>query len=60
MHDNMKVVSYADSWGMISSPDAAVSKLQSGPLAIAVVAGNNYWRYYKSGVVSSRDRYPAG
>lgn len=29
-----------------------------GPMTIAVSAGNNCWRYYKSGVLSSRNNCP--
>ena len=32
--------------------------IQEGPMTIAVSAGNHCWRYYKSGVLSSRNNCP--
>ena len=38
----------------------AVNKMQEGPLTFAVSAGNDCWRYYKSGVLTSADGCPTG
>ena len=34
--------------------------LQTGPLSIAVAAGNSCWRYYKSGILSKANNCPGG
>ena len=57
-HDCSKCISHADSWGQCNTPAAAVTQLQSGPLAIAVAAGNSCWRFYSSGVLTSADACP--
>ena len=49
--------SFAKAWSNISYTDAT-SLLQSGPLAIAVGAGNDCWRFYTGGVLSSSDGCP--
>jgi len=34
------------------------TQLQSGPLSIAVSAGNHCWRWYESGILSEKDACP--
>ena len=34
------------------------TQLQSGPLSIAVSAGNHCWRFYTGGVLSAKDNCP--
>ena len=34
------------------------SRLAEGPMTIAVAAGNDCWRYYESGVLSSEHNCP--
>ena len=58
MYDSSLTVSHADSWGKCLTPAAAVTQLQSGPLAIAVDANNSCWRFYSSGVLTSADGCP--
>ena len=53
-HDDEKIVARAGESGQITtSIGAAVVKLQDGPLTMAVSAGNDCWRYYKSGILTS-------
>lgn len=35
-----------------------MEKLQNGPMAIAVAAGNRCWRFYESGVLTSSHECP--
>ena len=56
-HDESKIISRAGESGQITtSVGAAVMKLQDGPLTFAVAAGNDCWRYYKSGVLTSANK----
>ena len=58
-HDDEKIVARAGDSGQITtSIGAAVIKLQDGPLTMAVSAGNDCWRYYKSGILTSAMRCP--
>ena len=60
-HDDAKIVARAGESGQITtSIGAAVVKLQDGPLTMAVSAGNDCWRYYKSGVLTSAHGCPVG
>ena len=60
-HDDEKIVARAGDSGQITtSIGAAVVKLQDGPLTMAVSAGNDCWRYYKSGVLTSAHGCPVG
>ena len=34
------------------------TQLQSGPLSIAVSAGNHCWRWYEGGILSEKDACP--
>ena len=52
-------MSRADDWEFIHTLDVANQKLQSGPLAVAVVAKSTCWRFYSSGVLTSRDKCPS-
>ena len=36
------------------------SELQNGPMSIAVAAGNDCWRYYKTGILSKDNNCPGG
>ena len=54
---NGSAASHADCWDKISYT-SATSELQNGPLAIAVAAGNDCWRYYSSGILKSSDGCP--
>lgn len=56
-HDASNSISHADDWGWVDAPDT-LTWLQNGPLSIAVAAGNDCWRYYSDGVLSSADRCP--
>jgi hypothetical protein len=40
--------------------DDMKSELQNGPMSIAVAAGNDCWRYYKSGILSEENNCPGG
>ena len=58
-HDDTKIVARAGESGQITtSISDAVLKLQEGPLTMAVSAGNDCWRYYKSGVLTSANGCP--
>ena len=60
-HDDEKIVARAGESGQITtSIGAAVVKLQDGPLTMAVSAGNDCWRYYKSGILTSAHGCPTG
>ena len=56
-HDDALAVSQVDTYGTITTTiDDAILQLHSGPMTIAVVSGDDCWRYYSSGVLSSADR----
>ena len=58
-HDDAKVASQAGESGQITtSVGDAVTKMQEGPLTFAVAAGNDCWRYYKSGILTSANGCP--
>ena len=57
-HDDTKAISYVSEWGKCDSPACALTRLQAGPVAIAVAAGNDCWRFYSSGVLTSADNCP--
>ena len=60
-HKDSNIVARAGKSGQITtSVGAAVIKLQDGPLTMAVSAGNDCWRYYKSGVLTSAHGCPTG
>ena len=46
-----------DSIEMVDVADMT-TKIQSGPMSIAVAAGNNCWRYYESGILSKDNNCP--
>lgn len=58
-HDDNKIISRAGKSGQISGTVGdAVNKLMDGPLTMAVAAGNDCWRYYKEGVLTSANGCP--
>ena len=58
-HKDSNIVARAGKSGQITtSVGAAVVKLQDGPLTMAVSAGNDCWRYYKSGVLTEANNCP--
>ena len=58
-HKDSNIVARAGKSGQITtSVGAAVVKLQDGPLTMAVSAGNDCWRYYKSGILTQADGCP--
>ena len=58
-HEPTKTASRASFSSQITSNVGdAVRKLQDGPLTMAVSAGNDCWRFYKSGILSSKDQCP--
>lgn len=60
MEDGKTVVSRVDTWGQITSDLLeVVQRLKDGPLTLAVSAGNDCWRFYKSGILSSEDECPS-
>ena len=38
--------------------NSIATQLQSGPLSIAVSAGNHCWRWYEGGILSEKDDCP--
>ena len=58
-HDDAQIVVRAGTAGQITSSltDAKI-QLQSGPLTIAVAAGNSCWQYYSSGILSGDNNCP--
>ena len=42
---------------MMNVPDM-IDAIQNGPVSIAVSAGNDCWRYYKSGVLTAANNCP--
>jgi C1A family cysteine protease len=58
-HNDAKVASRAGDSGQITgSIGDAVIKMQDGPLTFAVAAGNDCWRFYESGILTSADGCP--
>jgi C1A family cysteine protease len=58
-HDDSNIATRAGNSAQITGTIGdAVTKLQSGPLTFAVAAGNDCWRYYKSGVLTGADGCP--
>ena len=64
-HQKNKVIaSKMKDWGWVtysgtySNVKRIATQLQSGPLSIAVSAGNHCWRWYESGILSYKDRCP--
>lgn len=56
---NKTVASRAASWGYArDSTTTMMQQLQQGPLSIAVAAGNECWRWYSDGILSSANNCP--
>ena len=47
-----------DSYGWLESVAEMKDMIQKGPLSIAVSAGNDCWRFYESGILSSANKCP--
>ena len=56
-HDSTKIVVKAGVAGSVTAANA-LTRLQSGPMTIAIAAGNDFVRYYKSGFLTSANGCP--
>ena len=60
MEDGKPVVAQVETWGRITTDLLeVVQRLKEGPLTVAVSAGNDCWRFYKSGILSAEDECPS-
>ena len=57
LYDATRIVAKVTVHGAVTSA-TALTRLLQGPLAIALSAGNNVWRYYRSGILTSANLCP--